>query len=80
MVVLKTIRLQDNKISIQVFFIDYLSLNYALLMDYYALRFQRGRPAIEFEFRDVKQHFGLADFKNYTAKNLTNFVNLSLLR
>lgn len=73
-VLLKTIRLKDNKESINVFFSDDLTLDYSTMMDYYALRFQ-----IEFDFRDAKQHFGLSDFKNYKEQNLTNFVNLSLL-
>ncbi|OWY23680.1 hypothetical protein C7N43_12700, partial [Sphingobacteriales bacterium UPWRP_1] len=50
------------------------TLDWQTLTDYYSLRFQ-----IEFDFRDAKQFFGLSDFKNYTPKNLTNFVNLSFL-
>ncbi len=71
-VVLKTTRLNDHKSSLNLFFSDDLSLQYLTMMDYYCLRFQ-----IEFDFRDAKQHFGLADFKNYKQKNLTSFVNLS---
>lgn len=83
-VVLKTIRLQDGsprdtKASINVFFSDDLSLDYQTMTHYYSLRFQTVRRAIEFDFRDAKQHFGLSNFKNYKEKNLTNFVNLSLL-
>jgi putative transposase len=73
-VVLKTIQLNKKQESINVFFTTDLTLHYQTMIDYYSLRFQ-----IEFDFRDAKQHFGLSDFKNYKEKNLTNFVNLSLL-
>ena len=63
---------KNNKISTNVWFSNDLTINYETLLHYYSLRFQ-----IEFHFRDAKQHFGLADFKNYKEKNLTNFVNSS---
>ena len=71
-VIVHTYRKTDNKLSVNIWFSNDLLLSAKTLLDYYALRFQ-----IEFEFRDAKQHFGLSDFKNYTAQNLTNFVNLS---
>jgi len=49
-----------------------LNLSYLNMVDYYSLRFQ-----IEFNFRDAKQYFGLADFKNYKEAQVTNAVNLS---
>jgi len=49
-----------------------LKLSYDKIVEYYKLRFQ-----IEFNFRDAKQYFGLADFKNYKEVQLTNAVNLS---
>jgi len=73
-VVLKTIHLSTNKERIHIFFSTDLHLDYQTIIKYYSLRFQ-----IEFDFRDAKQHFGLSHFKNYKEKNLTNFVNLSLL-
>lgn len=41
-------------------------------MEYYRLRFQ-----IEFDFRDVKQFFGLAHFKNIKQTQVTNAVNMA---
>jgi len=49
-----------------------LNLSYDKILDYYTLRFQ-----IEFNFRDAKQYFGLADFKNYKETQVTNAVNIS---
>jgi len=63
---------EKSKSSTNVWFSNDLTINYEILLEYYSLRFQ-----IEFHFRDAKQHFGLADFKNYKEKNLNNFVNLS---
>jgi DDE superfamily endonuclease len=56
-----------------VLFSSDLDLAYALLMDYYGLRFQ-----IEFNFRDAKQYWGLEDFMNVTPTGVTNAANLSL--
>ena len=70
----KTTRLKEAKERIQLFRSHELSLHYQTLLDYYALCFQ-----IAFDFCDAKQHLGLSDFKNYTEKNLSSFVNLSFL-
>ena len=67
-----TNRNEKNQISKNIWFTNDLNLDFQLLLEYYSLRFQ-----IEFHFRDAKQHFGLADFKNYKEQNLTNFVNMS---
>jgi putative transposase len=56
-----------------VLFSSDLDLAYALLIDYYGLRFQ-----IEFNFRDAKQYWGLEDFMNVTPTGVTNAANLSL--
>jgi putative transposase len=56
-----------------VLFSSDLALAYALLIDYYGLRFQ-----IEFNFRDAKQYWGLEDFMNVTPTGVTNAANLSL--
>jgi hypothetical protein len=56
-----------------ILFSSDLDLAYALLVDYYSLRFQ-----IEFNFRDAKQYWGLEDFMNVTPTGVTNAVNLSL--
>lgn len=60
---------KEGKKRIAILFSTYLGLDYTTIIRYYQIRFQ-----IEFEFRDTKQHFGLADFKNYKEANLTNFV------
>jgi putative transposase len=56
-----------------VLFSSDLALAYALMIDYYALRFQ-----LEFNFRDAKQYWGLEDFMNVTPTGVTNAANLSL--
>ena len=48
------------------------SLEARTLIDYYALRFQ-----IEFEFREAKQHWGLADFLGVRERAVKNAVGLS---
>jgi DDE superfamily endonuclease len=56
-----------------ILFSSDVALAYALLVDYYGLRFQ-----IEFNFRDAKQYWGLEDFMNVTPTGVTNAANLSL--
>ena len=56
-----------------VLFSSDVALAYALLVDYYSLRFQ-----IEFNFRDAKQSWGLEDFMNVTPTGVSNAANLSL--
>lgn len=56
-----------------VLFSSDLALPYALLIDYYALRFQ-----LEFNFRDAKQYWGLEDFMNVAPTGVINAANLSL--
>jgi len=56
-----------------ILFSSDLDLAYALLVDYYGLRFQ-----IEFNFRDAKQYWGLEDFMHVTPTGVTNAANLSL--
>ncbi len=51
-----------------------LDLSYQKLYDYYTLRFQ-----IEFNFRDVKQYWGLDDFMNIKQKAVTNATNFLFL-
>jgi putative transposase len=60
---------KEGKESIAILFSNDLDLDYNTIIEYYGIRFQ-----IEFEFRDAKQHFGLADFKNYKKQNLNNVV------
>jgi hypothetical protein len=56
-----------------ILFSSDLALAYALLVDYYGLRFH-----IEFNFRDAKQYWGLEAFMNVTPTGVTNAANLSL--
>jgi putative transposase len=55
-----------------VLFTNDLKLDALTIIKYYSLRFQ-----IEFEFRDAKQFYGLANFKNYKQTQVTNAVELS---
>jgi putative transposase len=57
-----------------ILFSSEVGLAWEKLLDYYSLRFQ-----IEFNFRDVKQHFGLEDFMNTKAVGVTNAANLAFL-
>jgi len=71
-VVIKAIQLSTNQIIYCNLFTTDLTLSYDKIVDYYSLRFQ-----IEFNFRDAKQFFGLADFKNYKETQVTNAINIS---
>ena len=73
-VVVKATNFKTKKVAFSILCTTDPTLDWQTMTDYYSLRFQ-----IEFDFRDAKQFFGLSDFKNYTPKNLTNFVNLSFL-
>lgn len=61
-----------KKVSRNVLFTNDLSLDALKVINYYSLRFQ-----IEFDFRDAKQFYGLADFKNYKETQVTNAVNIA---
>lgn len=63
-----------NKIGHVLLFSSEINLSWEKIVEYYSLRFQ-----IEFNFRDAKQHFGLEDFMNRTARGVENGVNLSFL-
>ena len=62
----------SKKVSFALLFSTDFSLDGKLLAHYYSLRFQ-----IEFNFRDAKQYFGLADFKNIKEKQVKNAVGLA---
>ena len=55
-----------------ILFTNDLTLEALKVIKYYSLRFQ-----IEFDFRDAKQFYGLADFKNYKETQVTNAVNIA---
>lgn len=71
-VVLIHTHLTTKRVGRSVLFSSDLTLDAATIIDYYSLRFQ-----IEFDFRDAKQFYGLADFKNYKETQLTNAVNIA---
>lgn len=63
---------RTNKVSRKILFSTDLVLSADLIIEYYSLRFQ-----IEFNFRDAKQYFGLADFRAYKATQVKNSVGLA---
>jgi len=73
-VIIKKLNLKTQKAGHAILFSSDAELGWEKLIDYYSLRFQ-----IEFNFRDAKQHFGLEDFMNTTAKGVENAANLAFL-
>lgn len=71
-VIVKT-NLKTHKTAHVVLFSSDLTLDYALLIDYYRLRFQ-----LEFNFRDAKQYWGLEDFMSVKERPVHNSANLAL--
>ena len=67
-------QVKKKKVGHAILFSSEVGLAWEKLLDYYSLRFQ-----IEFNFRDVKQHFGLEDFMNTTKVGVTNAANLAFL-
>lgn len=63
---------RTNKVSRKILFSTDLALSADLIIEYYSLRFQ-----IEFNFRDAKQYFGLADFRAYKETQVNNSVGLA---
>lgn len=63
---------RTNKVSRKILFTTDLALSADLIIEYYSLRFQ-----IEFNFRDAKQYFGLADFRAYKETQVNNSVGLA---
>ncbi|MDZ7899372.1 MAG: transposase [Arcicella sp.] len=61
-----------KQVSRNIIFTNDLTLDALKVIKYYSLRFQ-----IEFDFRDAKQFYGLADFKNYKETQVTNAVNIA---
>lgn len=71
-VCIRKTQLKTGKVAHVLLFSTDLSLTAEQIMDYYSLRFQ-----IEFNFRDAKQYWGLADFMNVSPQAVTNAVNLA---
>ena len=72
-IILQAINTKNGKMSIRIIFCTDMTLAPELLLEYYCLRFQ-----IEFNFRDAKQYFGLADFRAYKKMQVHNSVGLAL--
>ena len=72
-VIIVKINLETQKAGRVVLFSTDLTLEASTIIRFYSLRFQ-----IEFNFRDAKQYFGLADFKNVKEQQVDNAVGLSL--
>jgi hypothetical protein len=71
-VILVKTDLQTLKTGRVVLFSTDLELAAGAIVHFYSQRFQ-----IEFNFRDAKQYFGLADLKNVKEQQLDNAVNLA---
>lgn len=71
-VIVKT-QLKTHKTAHVVLFSSDVTLDYALLIDYYRLRFQ-----LEFNFRDAKQYWGLEDFMSVKERPVHNSANLAM--
>lgn len=71
-VIITKTMVESGKTSRVVLFSTDLQIQAEQLISFYALRFQ-----IEFNFRDAKQYFGLADFKNIKQQQVQNAVGLA---
>jgi hypothetical protein len=71
-VIVKT-HLKTHKTAHVVLFSSDVTLGYALLIDYYRLRFQ-----LEFHFRDAKQYWGLEDFMSVKERPVHTSANLAM--
>lgn len=71
-VIITKLDLESQKIGRVVLFSTDLDLCAEEIIKFYGLRFQ-----IEFNFRDAKQYFGLADFKNTKQQQVKNAVGLA---
>lgn len=63
---------ETKRITKNILFSSDLDLTANEIIKYYSLRFQ-----IEFDFRDAKQYFGLAGFKNFKETQVYNAVNIA---
>jgi len=71
-IIIKIDQLTQKSGRVVLFSTD-LDLEAEKILKFYSLRFQ-----IEFNFRDAKQYFGLADFKNTKQQQVNNAVGLAL--
>jgi len=71
-VIFKAVNTKTGKVGRRILFSTDLNLSAELMIQYYCLRFK-----IEFNFRDAKQHFGLAHFRAYKQRQVQNSVGLA---
>lgn len=71
-VIMLRLNVKTQKTSHVLLFSTDLELNGLEIIEFYSSRFQ-----IEFNFRNAKQYFGLADFKNIKHKQIKNAVGLA---
>lgn len=71
-VVIETTNTKTNKVAYAILFSNDLTLTADKIVTYYQLRFQ-----IEFDFRDVKQYFGVHKMKNYKQVPMMQMFNLA---
>lgn len=64
--------LKTKQVAQVILFSSDLELEWSQMLHFYGQRFQ-----IEFNFRDAKQYFGLADLKNIKEQSVKNSVGLS---
>ena len=69
---------KDGSIRAEAFFATEPTMDGAKVLECYRLRFQRGRPAIEFLYRDAKQHTGLTECQARSEQKIHTHVNASL--
>lgn len=71
-VIIQTTNTKTKKIAYAILFSNDLTLTPDQIITYYQLRFQ-----IEFDFRDVKQYFGIHKMKNYKEVPMMQMFNLA---
>jgi putative transposase len=70
--IIETTNTRTNKVGYAILFSNDLTLTADQIITYYQLRFQ-----IEFDFRDVKQYFGIHKMKNYKEVPMMQMFNLA---
>jgi putative transposase len=71
-VILQKTNLKTNQTAQVILFSSDLELEWDRMLHFYGQRFQ-----IEFNFRDAKQYFGLADLKNTKEQSVKNSVGMA---
>jgi hypothetical protein len=69
---------RDGSVRAESFFATDPTMDGANVLECYRLRLQRGRPVIEFLYRDAKQHTGLTECQARSESKIHTHVNASL--